>query len=304
MNCAICHSTNIQQGPKNGSYTLQHCHQCGVEFWNPLTHPGEEFYETSDLHDIKGRRDLQWRHRQFLKKPPLTKGKLLDIGCGTGEFLMHCKQRGFEVCGIDIAARNIQEIKRRYGISQVYQGTIKDFVAQHTQAKFDIITFFEIVEHLADPIDFLNDVKKILNPGGYIVVSVPNAARFGGLKEKEENPPNHLFRWRKKPLQLFLQQEGFINIDVRMQKISHEFFLVRGYFSLGVASKIANKKEDVHGSNQVQKESTTKKIIRILAQYKNRAVIPLAVLLAFPLRLVGYEYWDMYATAQYQIKQK
>lgn len=83
MNCVICRSSSVGVGQKKGIYTLQQCRVCGVEFWDPLQHPGKEFYETSDLHDIKGRRDLQWRHRQFLKNPPLAKGRLLDIGCGS-----------------------------------------------------------------------------------------------------------------------------------------------------------------------------------------------------------------------------
>ncbi len=299
MNCAICHSSNVGVGQKKGIYTLQRCRACGVEFWDPLQHPGEEFYETSDLHDIKGRRDLQWRHRQFLKNPPLARGRLLDIGCGTGEFLMHCKKKGFEVFGIDIAARNIEETKKRYGINSLYQGTIKDFVATNNQTKFDIITFFEIVEHLADPIDFINDVKKVLKPGGYIVITVPNAARFGGLKEKEENPPNHLFQWRKNPLRLFLHQEGFTAVTVEEQKISYEFFLVRGYFSFGVAGKMIQKGGSAPMDKKASVDNPIKKLIRMGAGYKNKIAVPIAAILAFPLRLAGCKYWDMYATAQY-----
>lgn len=297
MNCPACGAASTEKIGVSGIYSLMACKDCTVEFWDPLKHPGELFYETSDLHAITGERSLQWRHRFFLENPPLS-GDILDVGCGTGEFLAQCRDKGFSVWGVDIAERNIIEAARRHGITTVFKGTLADFVAAHPDKKFDVITFFEIVEHLADPIAFFNDVKKALKLDGKIVMSVPNLDRFGGPIEKEETPPNHLFRWRAPALRRFLGRLGFHDVRIMLQPLSSEFFLVRGWFSFGFMKKIRDSKE--HYLFTAAPASPVGRFRRFLlygARIKSKLAYPLAVLMALPLRLLGMQYWDMYATA-------
>ena len=86
MKCPACYAAQPNIIGSSGIYTLYKCSDCAVEFWTPLEHPGEAFYETSDLHNIQGGRSLQWRHRMFLDNPGVP-GDILDVGCGPGEFL-------------------------------------------------------------------------------------------------------------------------------------------------------------------------------------------------------------------------
>lgn len=296
MNCPACGGASTKVTGASGAYTLHFCLNCGVEFWTPLEHPGEKFYETSDLHSIQGERDLQWRHRFFLDNS-LPAGDILDVGCGPGEFLAECRKKGFCVWGVDIAERNIQEAKRRYAITTITRGTLRDFIVAHPEKKFDIISFFEIIEHLHDPVAFFEDIKRVLKPGGRIVMSVPNVDRFGGPAEKEETPPNHLFRWRERALRQFLSRMGFKDIQIALQPVSSEFFLVRGWFSFGIIKKIASSQVQQSSVSGGGNNSAIYKALRFAAAVKNKAAYPLAAIMALPLRLLGKKYWDMYATA-------
>ncbi|MGC9610772.1 MAG: class I SAM-dependent methyltransferase [Minisyncoccia bacterium] len=295
MNCPACGSAENRKIGKSGIYALNLCDNCGVEYWTPLEHPGEEFYETNHLHDIVEARNLQWRHREFLKNHP-SAGDMLDIGCGTGEFLASCRGLGFKVMGVDIAPRNVAEARNRYGI-EVFKGTLAGFINEFPGKRFDVITFFEIVEHLADPKSFFDDVKKLLKPNGCIIMSVPNVDRFGGPKEKEEIPPNHLFRWRKSALEKFLSSQGFRDIAITLQPISSEFFLVRGWFSFGIAGKKDPRNAPQGKTSRIPEIGMTTELLQKAAKIKNKIVYPLAVIMAAPLRLLGYKYWDMYAVA-------
>jgi 2-polyprenyl-3-methyl-5-hydroxy-6-metoxy-1,4-benzoquinol methylase len=308
--CPLCASEDLLTHEKSGKYTLRECRACGARFWDPLEHPGKEFYETSDLHEIQGKRSLQWRHKQFLKHPPLTGGKLLDVGCGPGEFLKEAQKIGFEPWGVDIAPRNVEAARNTYGLNNVYLGDLPDIVREHGAERFDVVTFFEIVEHLADPKAFIAMAKKLLKPGGYIVITVPNAERFGGLKEKEETPPNHLFQWRPRTLKHFLEAQGFSHVEVIEQPFSSEFFYVRKFFSFGIMKKIKERDNETKSavsnasSGETSKPSRKRGALRKLAKLKNTLLVPVGAILSFPLALFGVKYWDSYAVGQLPGKNK
>ena len=296
MNCPICNAINLDEREKYKEFTLFHCNNCDVYFWYPLKHPGQKFYETSELHEIKGEKKLQWRHKQFLKDPVLKSGKFLDIGCGTGEFLNEVKNLGIDVWGTDIAPRQINFAKERYGFKNIFVNTLTEFVKSRPY-KFDAISFFEVLEHLDNPKEFIANVKEILNPSGLIIFSVPNTERVGMGKEPEETPPNHLFRWTKKSITNFLKQENFDILKIVEQPFSKDFFFTTGFFSMGLANRI--KKETIKNSVIDKRDKNIKlSIVSCLASVKNSVLVPISYILAIFPRMLGYKYWDLYVVAQ------
>jgi SAM-dependent methyltransferase len=253
---------------------------------------------------------LQWRHYEFLHNPPIKRGDILDIGCGPAEFLNECKKIGFSVLGADIAPRNVAAAQELYRI-EVVEGGAAEVANKYPNRKFDVISFFEIVEHLADPVVFFREAKKILKPGGFIVMSVPNSARFGGLFEKEENPPNHLLRWRSTSLKNFLQKQDFEEIRITEQLISSEYPLVRGWFSLAGIKRILSREKASDNNHQITQKTIGQSegskdalpsrgdlLKKVAGRIRNFIARPIAAILMFPLRLVGVRYWDMYAVAR------
>lgn len=98
-------------------------------------------------------------------------GKLLDIGCGVGNFLMQFKNiHAFEVQGIEISKFAVSEAQKK-GLN-VIQG---DFMSlQLPPESFDLISMLDVLEYMAEPVKALKEVARLLSPGGHLLIAVPN----------------------------------------------------------------------------------------------------------------------------------
>jgi 2-polyprenyl-3-methyl-5-hydroxy-6-metoxy-1,4-benzoquinol methylase len=306
MNCPSCDSNKLVKGELYREYTLYKCGDCGVQFWTPLRHPGKDFYETSELHRVEGQKGLQWRHRQFLESPPIRSGRLLDIACGTGEFLDAAKKMGFDAWGIDLSERQIRAAKEFYGLEHLFVADIGEFAGRKDVPKFDVITFFEVLEHLDDPHSFFKSLKKILSPDGFVVFSVPNTNRVGMGKEPEEVPPNHLFRWDRSSIGKFLALEDLSVEKIAEQPFSKHFFFTTGLFSFGLVKKMSKDGESGtrNSGGTPGKAGYLSRAIRAAANLKNKVLLPVASFLAFFPRILGFKYWDMYVVSKPDRKSK
>ena len=99
-------------------------------------------------------------------------GRLLDVGCGSGDLLEHFAGRGWEMYGIDPSASAVAAAAKR-GAS-VHQGTLRDQPWQ--PGSFALITFQHALEHIDEPVDSLRLASALLQPGGLLVIDVPNWA--------------------------------------------------------------------------------------------------------------------------------
>jgi SAM-dependent methyltransferase len=171
------------------------------------------------FHEGLGTR-LYENHKAFFKYfPSNVRGKLLDVGCGDGRFLRYAKEQGFEVWGIDFDKKSVENVKRNLGIDTVFAMSLEEFYeyAKEKNLKFDVITFFEVLEHQDKPREFLEMVKGLLKEGGYIAGSVPN--REGMFIEiLRDNyidyPPHHFLRFSKSSLEKTLNFAGYKDIEV------------------------------------------------------------------------------------------
>jgi 2-polyprenyl-3-methyl-5-hydroxy-6-metoxy-1,4-benzoquinol methylase len=125
--------------------------------------------EVEDAEEIaKAKQSGKFRHI------PLPTGKrLLDVGCGAGFFLRIAKKLGAVGQGVE-PSKYAASVAQAQGLN-VYNGTLEDFAAQ-TDAKFDVITSNHVIEHVPNPIETLACMKSLLAPGGFVWISVPNAA--------------------------------------------------------------------------------------------------------------------------------
>jgi 2-polyprenyl-3-methyl-5-hydroxy-6-metoxy-1,4-benzoquinol methylase len=101
-------------------------------------------------------------------------GRMLDVGCGSGDLLEHFATRGWEIYGIDPSASAVAAAAKRG--AHVHQGTLRD---QPWQASsFGLITFQHSLEHITDPVGALKRARQLLEPGGLLIVTVPNWASW------------------------------------------------------------------------------------------------------------------------------
>jgi SAM-dependent methyltransferase len=220
--CPACSNTTQASAlERYGAYELHHCLACDLQFWEPREMPDARWYER-----VYGARDatllpLEPGHKYFLSDVQAPgKGELLDIGCGTGAFLAAAHSAGYQVTGTELDSNAARFAKERFGLRRVTPLTIAEFVAQHPDEQFDVVTFFEVLEHQAAPREFLEHVKTCLRPQGYIALSVPNRERWLTGVDVLDYPPNHFLRWNVRALHNALSLHGFELLTVREQGVS------------------------------------------------------------------------------------
>src|SRR6266849_2408899 len=124
----------------------------------------------------------------------------MDVGCGSGAFLELPKKAGLLTFGIDLNPQAAR-VSTQKG-HNVYNCSMAEFCTGKTHERLNLVTAFEVLEHVADPVGFLSSAAGLLKPGGYLAVSVPN--RSGVIRLCEENPhqwpPHHLSWWRLRDL--------------------------------------------------------------------------------------------------------
>jgi SAM-dependent methyltransferase len=140
----------------------------------------ENYYEHSaerrggPLYRLRGRFRVWSAARRYRRPPYLlsgtTPGRVLDVGCGSGDLLEHFARGGWETYGIDPSSSATAAAARRG--AQVHHGTLRDQPWQ--PGSFQLITFKHALEHIVEPIDALRHARALLAPRGLLLVEVPN----------------------------------------------------------------------------------------------------------------------------------
>lgn len=198
--CPLCKSGSNDQsivtphvyGDVTKSRAFYHCNKCDVRYQYPALTPEEEarFYAAefegfmagrsgeaggwlgTESH-IRANEPTMLRRMKYLS--PLVKqgSNILEVGCSSGFMLFPFQKKGHTCTGIEPSGF-FSEYVRKHDID-VYP-SIDDLQAKNPGMKFDIITHFFVLEHIADPLSFLESQYDLLNPGGKIIFEIPNAA--------------------------------------------------------------------------------------------------------------------------------
>jgi len=243
-------------------------------------------------------RTIPWSQQRFFEKSPNKGGHLLEIGCSTGEFLKTAQEAGYSVTGIDSAPETAGFAQSHFGLTNIFPLTIQEFIAQKPKEKFDVIVFFQVLEHIDNLPDFIDSIKKLLLPGGFIAVSVPNRDRWRIRSERffTENwdlPPCHLTRWNIKALENLFKKSGFSVISAEAEPLR----LYDHGWSNFVSQKLGiNRLAEVFARKTVGKPQntsvTTRKfnIRQTMAGYLGiiykKGFFPLLGIITLPFRLV------------------
>ena len=174
-------------------------------------------------------------HLTTLEKYFPQKGSILDVGCGVGHFLAQAKKRGWTVQGLDIAPAAKSAAKEIYGL-HVEVGFLNS--APFVSGSFDVITLWDVIEHMRQPVENLNHAHQLLKEGGILVLKTPNERGlfkqtalalyriFGDraaflLKYVYYLP--HYFSYSEKSLNYLLKQCGFEMIRYELDETPNEF---------------------------------------------------------------------------------
>lgn len=143
---------------------------------------------------------------------------LLDVGCGDGKFLSNFKKDKFTSFGIEINPIGVLEsLKKNLNVNKT------DLLKFKTDLKFDIITFWHVIEHLQNPKENLIKAKKLLKKDGIVVISTPNTKSLGFLLSNKNwfhlDSPRHLILYNVKTMKFLADKTGF-----KIKKIYHEWY--------------------------------------------------------------------------------
>lgn len=178
--CAVCGETKPELFKIwfDGHLKLYRCLRCG--FVSQFSGPGrikimEDHFPEGFLN---GRKDFLYAKRRCALQNIVNhivsikaEGKILDVGCGDGHFLYLCAQKGLNCYGVE-AIEPLASFASSMTGTQITNGNYnKEMFPENS---FDIITFIQVLEHIATPIDFLETVKYHLRPNGIIVIEVPS----------------------------------------------------------------------------------------------------------------------------------
>src|SRR5437660_4916537 len=136
------------------------------------------------------------------------RGRLLDVGCALGDFLLEAKASGWDVEGVEISAFAAQRARAR-GL-RVTAGRLEEL--DLPAASFDVITLYDAIEHLTDPVATLAAVRRLLVPGGLLHLVTPNVggvqARLLGRHWYHYKPGEHLFYFAPDTLRTAVERAG------------------------------------------------------------------------------------------------
>jgi SAM-dependent methyltransferase len=146
--------------------------------------------------------------------------RVLDLGCGSGDFLAKVRQRtGADVVGLDLSPRAVEATRVRHGI-EVECSVVES--ARFEPASFDLITAWYYFEHVSDPTTTLQSVHRLLKSGGRFVLGIPNARSLNAMLFRARwyhlDCPRHLFLWTPASVRRILEREGFAVEDIRYDK--------------------------------------------------------------------------------------
>lgn len=237
MPCNHCQSTVFTPLFTLKGYDLVRCVDCGLAYVSnpPSAEELKRIYSAESnyhvqLHDPASEtwrsfEALAQKHMAFVRQQTGS-GRVLDVGCSTGHFLAAARAQGFEVEGAKFSADSARVAREHFGLT-VTEGSVHQVSA--APGSFDLVTMFDVIEHVPDPAADIAAVWQLLKPGGWFVLSTPNidglfprlslplAKALGHWPHPE--PPHHLYQFSVRTLAAMLEKGGFVPSAVSHTRI-------------------------------------------------------------------------------------
>lgn len=212
--CNLCGNEKAEFLFSLKSCNIVKCRNCGLIFIDPRTITDdlvanyEGNYSQGYIAKAVSKRKRADRKVKRLFKMK-KQGRFLDIGCSAGFILEAARKRGFETYGVEISPLALQYAKEELRLN-VFDGFLDE--ARFPDHYFDVITMYEVIEHVPDPTRFLLEVRRIIKEDGIIELSTPNIGHRKAKKEKEGWEAvivDHLYYYTMDTLDRMLKKTGF-----------------------------------------------------------------------------------------------
>lgn len=205
-------------------YILMRCRACSLVWLSGPPQPAEMYrHYTDEYHKLISAAGVnspaRWRDRKATLELYKQSGSLLDLGCSSGSFLESLPRASWNLYGVEMSADCGKTAEAKTG-AQVFIGDILD--APFPPESFDVITCFDVLEHLYEPRRIMARVAEWLKPGGIFYVLVPNAdsaeARVFGSYWHGLELPRHLFHYSPASLRFLAESAGLTEISLETRR--------------------------------------------------------------------------------------
>ncbi|MEI7500581.1 MAG: methyltransferase domain-containing protein [Bacteroidota bacterium] len=214
-------------------FSILKCDSCGFRFVNPrpdninigmyyqseeyISHDAEKSNFLNRIYRLARIISIRGKFRIIKKFCP--GGKILDIGCGTGEFLHYCRQKGFEVTGVEPNAKASTFAQSKNQV--IVFGQLESLSG--AGGLFNCITMWHVLEHVPNLDELIIQVKQLLAPNGVFIVAVPNSNSWDAAYYKEYwaayDVPRHLYHFTQCTMEKLVSMTGLEVRKIFPQKL-------------------------------------------------------------------------------------
>lgn len=224
ITCPVCDQTQFTFRFTKKERDFWRCDACGLIKQHPLPTPEalEAYYDQSYAQGMyesfaaaTQMKELTAtsRMKQILRHVPMQ-GSWLDVGCANGVFVKVAREQGVDAVGVELSENAVARAQAD-GLP-VTQGTLSDYAPQR---RFDCITAFDVLEHVIDPVSFLNEIRSRLTRDGYAILTLPNLnswpAKLMGKNWYFYIPEEHLHYFGPANLRLLAEKCGLQCISIQ-----------------------------------------------------------------------------------------
>ncbi len=236
------------------NFAIVKCENCGLLFTNPrpqdddlpgyyesdeyISHSNQAQTFTDRLYKLARYFTLRQKRRIIEKYHPDSGKTLLDVGCGTGHFLQHCQNNGWQINGMEPHKQARQKAEALTGTT-IY-ASLSDIATQ----TFNVITLWHVLEHVTDLRGTVQQLHELLQPNGLLVVAVPNHQAYEATKFGSHwaawDVPRHLYHFDRQSIgKLFATHKMELIATLPMWLDSYYISLLSNQYATG-SKKLIN----------------------------------------------------------------
>ncbi len=233
-------------------HQIVRCRRCGLMYANPRQHIDCESFATTSpdkRYDPDSEDNRQYYQKQVTQLPDNlralkvldaalpSRGKLLEIGSYLGLFLERIRADGWDVVGLEPYGPAARFARERFGL-QIVDGVLPNPALP--SAHFDAVILLHVIEHMPDPQQNIREIRRVLKPGGVLVVETPrfNSLSFKLLGRRErsiQNCDGHIFFFTEQTLARTLENNGFRVF--RVDRVGRTLTLDRFMANVGLVTR-------------------------------------------------------------------
>ena len=227
--CHVCKGTRIHYLFSACGHRVVRCDDCGLVFLNPQPSDDEltRIYDANYFlgSDSEAGRDVVSKIKQATANLYLSEirryhgsenGRLLEVGCGEGDFLVSAEAGGWQVAGIEFSPAACKIAQQRLKNGRVTCGELRQ--ASLASEQFDLCVVSDVIEHVRAPLEFLQEIHRVLKPGGTLFIATPSIDSWSAriMRQKwMEFKAEHLTYFNRQTIQTALFKSGFREIIVQ-----------------------------------------------------------------------------------------